>query len=184
MRGEDLFRDLEAQLTAAGAAELEAELADRTRREAARLTLVDRALGSVGWPVSLRVSGVGVVEGVVREVGAQWLLLDEGPGRASLVPLAAVLAVSGLSARSDVSTSAGQVFRRLGLAAALRVVARDRAAVSVWLVDGSTVTGTVDRVGSDFLEVSERHPGDRRERDGRPARTVPFAAVAVVRSGP
>jgi hypothetical protein len=185
MRWERLFRDLEAQLAAAAGAELEAEVADRTRREAAGLTFLDRARGAVGCRVSVRVRGVGSVDGVLREVGSQWLLLEEGAPREVVVPLAAVVAVTGLTARTDVAGAAGRVYARLGLGSALRAVARDRSAVSLWLVDGSVVTGTIDRVGGDFLEVTARGSGERR-RGGEVAsvHTVPFAAVGLVRSAP
>jgi hypothetical protein len=181
MRWDELFADLEAQLAAEAAAEQDAEVADRTRREAARLTLVDRALGAVGCRVAVRVPGAGDVLGVLREVGAEWLLVDEDGGRTTLVPLAACLAVTGLTARTDLTTSAGRVFARLGLGSALRAVARDRSAVSVWLVDGSAVSGTVDRVGADFVEVSER-PADDYPARATAVRTVPFAAIGLVRS--
>jgi hypothetical protein len=184
MRWDDLFRDLEAQLAAGEAAEREAEVADRTRREAALLRLVDRALGATGCRVAVLVLGAGDVQGQLREVGSEWLLLDEEGGRTSLVPLAAVLWLTGLTGRSDVTVSASGVFRRLGLGSALRAVARDRSTVALWLVDGSVLTGTIDRVGSDFLEVTERRPGEVRRVTGTPVRTVPFRAVALVRAGP
>jgi hypothetical protein len=52
-------------------------------------------------------------------------------------------------------------------------------------VDGSVVTGTIDRVGSDFLEVTAPGAGGPHRR-GEPAavRTMPFSAVGVVRSAP
>jgi hypothetical protein len=133
----------------------------------------------------VRVRGVGSVDGVLREVGSQWLLLEEGGPRDVVVPLAAVVAVTGLTARTDAAAAAGQVYARLGLGSALRAVARDRSAVSLWLVDGSVVTGTIDRVGGDFLEVTTRGSGERR-RGGEVAsvHTVPFAAVGLVRSAP
>jgi hypothetical protein len=184
MRWDDLFRDLEAQLAAAETAEREAEVADRIRRESARLTLVARALGAVGSLVSVRVLGAGDVRGQLREVGSQWLLLADDGGRSTLVPLTAVLGVTGLAPRSDVTTAAGRVFTRLGFGSALRVVARDRATVSLRLADGRVLSGSIDRVGSDFIELTERAVGEVRAAKGSPVWVVPFAAVSLVSSGP
>lgn len=182
MRWDDLFADLEAQLAAAGQAELVAEVADRTRREAAGLALVDRLRASCGARVVVGVAGAGAVDGLLAEVGRSWLLVDESAGREALVPLAAVLSVRGLGARTAAAGSAGRVFERLGLGAALRGIARDRAAVTVWLRDGSTVTGTIDRVGADFVEVSAAGPGETPRRAGSTVVwTVPVAALALVR---
>jgi len=184
MRWDELFRDLEAQLEAAGAAELDSEVADRTRREAALLGLVDRVRGAIGHRVAVRVRGAGMVEGVLRDVGPEWLLLAEEAAREAMVPLASVLSVSGLSAWTGVPGSGGQVVRRLRLGSALRGVARDRAAVALTLVDGSVLSGTVDRVGGDFVELGAHGVGEARRRaEVRSVRTVPFTALAVVRSG-
>ena len=182
MRWDDLFRDLEAQLEAAAAAELDAEVADRSRREAAQLALVDRARAAVGHPVTLRVLGAGPVDGVLVDVGAQWLLLAETSGRQALVPLTAVLSLAGLRAWTSVPGEGGQVFARLGLGSALRGIARDRLPVQVVLTDGSVLAGTLDRVGSDFVEVTE-HGEVRRRGEVTGVRTVPFAALALLRSG-
>lgn len=178
MRWDELFRDLEGQLAAAEAAELTAEVADRTRRESALLTLADRVRGAVGSPVTLQVAGAGRVDGQLVDVGAQWLLVADEAGREVLVPLAAVLGLTGLGTRS--ATPTGQVAAGLGLGSALRALARDRARVTVQLVDGSSVAGTVDRVGADFLEVSDRS-GEGRDV-AAVVRTVATAAVATVRA--
>lgn len=183
MRWDRLFRDLEAQLDAADAAELHAEVADRTRRESALVAMVDRARGAAGSRVSVRVTGAGVVDGVLLEAGSEWLLLAEPGGREALLPLTAVVSVAGLNVRT--ASPAGQVFARLGLAAALRAIARDRAAVSVGLVDGSVLTGTLDRVGVDFAEVSIHGAGEApRRSEVSGVRLLPFSALALVRSGP
>lgn len=184
MRWDELFRDLEAQLEAAGAAEFDAEVADRTRRESAQLALLDRARGATGHRVSARVLGVGAVDGVLREVGSEWLLVAEDGGREAVLPLAAVLSLTGLARRTGVPGSGGRVFARLGLGSALRGIARDRAAVSVCLLDGSLVAGTLDRVGADFVELSAHRAGEpRRQGEVTAVRTVPFAAIALLRSG-
>ena len=79
MRWDELFADLAAQLDDAAAAELAGEVADRTRREIATLTLVDRARAAVGHPVRVQLLGPEVVSGLLLEVGAQWVLLrDDG----------------------------------------------------------------------------------------------------------
>jgi hypothetical protein len=182
MRWDDLFRDLEAQLEAAAAVELDAEVADRSRREAAQLALVDRARAAVGHPVTLRVLGAGPVDGLLADVGAQWLLVAETSGRQALVPLSAVLSLAGLRAWTSLPGEGGQVFARLGLGSALRGIARDRLAVQVVLTDGSVLAGTLDRVGSDFVELTE-HGEVRRRGEVTGVRTVAFAALALLRSG-
>jgi hypothetical protein len=188
MRWDDLFRDLEAQLTAAAGAEMDAEVADRSRREAAHLALLDRARAATGRPVVLRVAGAGAVEGRLVGVGSEWLLLTDGVAgseRECLVPLPAVLSISGLAAWTATPDAAGQVGARLGLGVVLRGIARDRSGLAVTLVDGSTFTGTLDRVGADFVEISEHGPGEpRRPGAVTGVRTVPFPALAVLRRGP
>ncbi|MGH8968645.1 MAG: hypothetical protein ACRDV1_01710 [Actinomycetes bacterium] len=183
VRWDDLFRDLEAQLESADAAELAADVAEGTRRETARLRLLDRLLPTVGHPVRVRVAGLAPIGGRLAEVGAEWLLLEDAPGRQTLVPLASVLAVGGLGARSAPPGQEGQVFARLGLTSALRGIARDRLPVSVWLTDGTSLPGSVDRVGADFLELAEHGAGEpRRGGEVRGFRVVPFHALAAVRS--
>lgn len=189
MRWESLFRDLEAQLESAEAAELATEVAELRRLETARLRLVDRLRAAEGQRVSVAVLGGSTVEGRLAGAGSDWLLVDTarvggatGAG-AALVPAAAVVCVHGLSARSAAPGSEGQVASRLGLAHALRGVARDRLEVSVALIDGSALAGTVDRVGADFIELAEHPVGEPRRRgDVLAVRTLPFAAIAVVRS--
>jgi hypothetical protein len=181
VRWDELFADLEAQLEDAATVELAGEVADRTRREIATLSLVDRARAAVGHPVRVQVLGPGIVSGVLLEVGAQWLLLRDDAGRDVLTPWTAVVSLVGLGLGSVAPTDGGQVFRRLGLTAALRAVARDRAAVSVGLVDGSNVSGTLDRVGLDFVEISE-HPVGEPRRPGQVSavRTVAHTAIATI----
>ena len=182
MRWRDLFDDLGAQLDAAAAAELAGEVAERSRSEAGRVRAVDRIAAAAGAPVHLTVCGLGPVRGVLSDAGPDWLLLDEGAGREALVPLARVLAVGGLP-RGAAAPDDGPVARALDLRWALRGLARDRAGVVVVLRDGSAVTGTVDRVGADFVEVAEHAAGElRRAAAVRGVRLVPLPAVALVRS--
>jgi hypothetical protein len=183
MRWQALFDDLEGQLEAAEAAELQAEVAHRTRREVALLSVVDRLRPVEGHPVAVSVFGAGTVHARLLDTGVDWLLLEENGAREVLVPLPAVLGVSGVGARSEAPGAGGEVARRLDLRWALRGLARSRAGVSVVLRDGSAVTGTLDRVGADHVEVAEHPPGEaRRAGSVRQVRLVPLPAVSLVRS--
>jgi hypothetical protein len=182
VRWAQLFADLDAQFDAVEAAELAAEVTDRTRRELALLRLVDRLGPSIGGSVTVRLLGAGAIEGQLTGLGVDWLLLAEPAGREALVATSSLLSVSGLTAHTATPDSQGVLFGRLNLPYALRGVARDRSAVALTLVDGSTAAGTVDRVGADFLELAEHPPGEARRRDAvRDVRTFPLAAVALVR---
>jgi hypothetical protein len=183
VRWDQLFADLEGQLEAAEAQELVAEVADRTRREAALISLLDRLRAALGSDLRLQVHGVGVVSGVLDSVGAEWALVATDPVSQTLVPLVAVTSVVGLGPRA-VEAAGEALFLRLGMGSALRAVARDRARVTAWLVDGTVLTGVVDRVGADHLELAEDRDGcggARRSRD--PVHTVPFRALAALRLG-
>jgi hypothetical protein len=196
MRWQALFDDLEAQLEAAEAAELAGEVAERTRIEHGRVRLGDRLAAAAGSPVGLAVPGHGVVRGRLQDAGADWVLLDDGDagaggraagragGREVLVPQAALLSVSGLPRTAAAPDAAGAVGRRLDLRWALRGLARSRAGVVVGLVDGSSLSGTLDRVGADHVDLAEHPAGEaRRATAVRGVRLVPLAALAVVRSG-
>lgn len=145
------------------------------------LRLVDRLRAAAGARIIVRVHGVGAVEGTLTEVGVEWLLLLEAPGREVLVPTGAVLSATGLGRASAAPGTAGRVFERLGLGSALRGIARDRSPVTLWLTDGSTVTGLVDRVGADFVELSGSELEQRRLDELLPVRAVPFRALAALR---
>ncbi len=181
MRWEELFADLESQLAAAERAEDEAQLEELARAEAARLALLDRLAPAVGRSVRVRVLGGGVVAGQLRDYAATWLLLAEG-GDELLAPLDAVGSISGLGREATPPGSAGPLRRRLGLAHVLRGIARDRSRVLATLRDGTVLTGTLDRVGADFVELAE-HPLDewRRPDQVSAVLVVPFAALAVLR---
>ena len=181
MRWDELFDDLEAQFDAVDAADLVAEVADRSRRETAALRLVDRLRPVVGGLISLRLAGVGAVTGTLTGVGADWLLLADVGGREDLVAAHAVLSIGGLAAQSAAPFSEGQVAARLTLAYALRALVRDRSSVAVTLIDGSTAAGTLDRAGADFVELAEHPAGEARRRGAvRAVRTYSLHALAVV----
>jgi hypothetical protein len=185
MRWDALFADLEAQLYAAGRLALESEANERARMDQAALTLADRLRGQLGAPLRVRLSGGLAFAGGLAHVGSAWIVLDE-PGRSVLIALSAVQLVEGLGRPAAPEDPGRQ--RRLGLGSALRALARDRQDVALYLASGPegsfhTITGTIDRVGKDFLEMAAVPWGEaRRAGNVRGVYAVPFTAVAALAS--
>jgi hypothetical protein len=182
MRWDALFTDLEIQLDAAADDVLDSEVAERTRREFASTSFEGRLRAASGRFVELTVDGIGTIAGGVRRVGPGWVLLDVRAG------LPAVIATRFVSAARDLPVSAREmkpddgVARELGLAPVLRVLSRDRTATTVVLADGRSFTGTVDRVGTDYLDLAEHSVDEpRRSTVIRGVRTLGLSAVAVLR---
>lgn len=184
MRWQQLFDDLAAQQSELERRERAAEVAEHTRAERGQVELAHRLVAAVDSRLGLRVRGVGPVEGRLVDVGADWLLLEadllQPTGRELLVPLAALVAVEGLPRRSDPREAGAS--RRLGLRHTLRAVSRDRTRVRVHDVEGDHVTGTVDAVLADHLDLT-RHADDEPRREGavRGSVSVPYAALSLVR---
>ena len=183
MRWQQLFADLQAQFEEEETAAERGESASRARAEIGAVALAQRLRGAEGDMLSLRCGAAGQVNGALREVGADWLLVEDEQGRSSLVATSAVRAVSGLGRRTAVAEEVGVVRSRLDLRRALRGLARDRSAVQVVLDDGSRLSGTLDRVGADYVELAE-HPLDvpRRAEAVQRVSALVIGAIAVVRS--
>jgi hypothetical protein len=174
-----LFADLEAQYDAATEAGFSGEVADRSRREIALVPLADR-LRSKDGQAQVGIAGADPVVGAVAACGPDWVLLVTEAGAETLVPLAAIVWVRGLTTLAEATTSV--VAARLGLGYALRGMARDRAEMTVIVRTGERLTGTIDRVGADFVDLAE-HPLDEPRRAGvvRSTRAIPFTALSALR---
>ena len=184
MRWQQLFADLQAQFEAEEAAEHRGVDASRARAETGAVELVRRLRGSLGAPLTLRCRGAGAVAGTLVDVGVDWLLLEDEQGRSNLVAAATVRTVTGLGLRTAVAET-GAVRARMDLRWALRGLARDRSAVQVVLDDGGVLTGTLDRVGADHVDLAEHPAGlPRRAEAVRAVHVVVIAAIAVVRTLP
>ena len=110
MRWEGLFADLEGRFAAEERRELDDEVAERTRRERALVTLADRLAASVGSPVRLALTTGTAMGGTLLDLGAEWLLVRaDHSSREVVVPLAAVRSVTDLSRRAEAGRSAGSL---------------------------------------------------------------------------
>ena len=197
MRWERLFEELEARFDDLAAADAAAEQADRDRVAAGAITWVQRLRGATDHPVRVRLATGAAVTGTLRRVGPDFALIDDGLAGEFVVPLRWVVGVEGLT--SSTGTELSGVSARLDLRLLLRGIARDRSAVALTTagVAGgpgedaalgaaqAEVTGTIDRVGADFLELAV-HPAwePRRAAVVRSVVLVPLTAVALVRAVP
>ncbi len=181
MRWDRLFDDLEARWRAEHRRDLDAEVADRTRRARAEVVLAERLAAHVGGEIDVALVSGARLRGRLDDVGDGWLLLVDATGRSVLVPAAAVTGIGGLGVRSGTLGVAG---RRFGLGYALRGLSRDRAVVTVTDRGAGTMTGTIDAVGADAFDLSV-HPADEPRRPGnvRERRVVPVDALVCIRAG-
>lgn len=182
MRWDSLFQDMENQLAAARLLDLETDVAELVRMEESAIALADRIRGAVDSPVTVVLSGNVRFSGTVSYVGQEWLLLTEAE-RSVLVPLRHLTRISDLP--NGVLKPLSRVPHTL--AAALRALARERAAVRVYLVGAESagssqpVTGVLERVGADFMELAVVADGEpRRESSVRARYGIPFAAVVAI----
>lgn len=177
MRWDQLFDDLEAQLGAEERRERDSEVADRTRRERAGVELAARFAAAVGATLRVRLVTGDQLLGELLDLGEDWLLLRLETGREAVLPVAAVTGVVGLPARASATRTA----RRFALGYALRGLSRDRASVAVTDLGGQVVTGTIDVVGADSLDLAEHALGEsRRPENVRSRQTIPFRALVLV----
>lgn len=184
MRWDALFTDMEAQFAEGGKLAVESEISERARVEAASVVLADRLRAGLGSQVAVHLLGGRTFEGRLSHAGADALVLDEGLQQV-LIPYGAVARYAGLGRVSVAEPS--QVRRRIGLAHALRGLARDRAGVAVMvrhdMAKEGGLTGVIDRVGSDFMDLALVTPGEaRRAAQVRQVATIPFGSLGAIRS--
>ena len=181
MRWEGLFADLEGQLAAEQRRERDDEVAERTRRERALVTLPGRLAAAVGAPCGSASSAAGRSTATCTTCGEDWVLARthrRARGARADGRRGHRCGPWGRSPRS------ARTARRFGLGYALRALSRDRATVAVSLVGGGRpLLGTIDAVGADHLDLAEHDEGVPRRRENvRAVATVPFAALVAVES--
>jgi hypothetical protein len=182
VRWNDLFDDLEGSGAAMEQAERRLEIADRTRAEVARVLLLNRLRASEGRHLTVYALGAVRMSGRLDRVGADWLLLA-CPVEV-LVPLGAVARILDLPPEAVSPAGVGVVASRLSLGSALRAIAVDRARVAVALRDGTTLAGTPDRVGADFVDIAQHDDIAPRVSGVTSRTTIPYAAISTITRDP
>ncbi|WP_103061888.1 Fis family transcriptional regulator [Actinomyces qiguomingii] len=174
MNWDSLLADLESRFDAERRADITAEAADLAEAEIADLHLADRLRGASGRTVHLRTRGGAAVDGVVLRAEESFVLIGEGEGIQSLVPLPAITLASPLPGPAPAPVGG----RRPSIQAALRELARAGTRVRV-IFAAQEVTGRLSRVGADYIDVV---------RDGitpghaAGAFTIALPTIEVVRS--
>lgn len=190
MRWDRFFEDLEDQLDSEWEAERAALDTEAERLRLSRVTVRERlvALARHGRPVAVQLVDGSALAGTLRRVGADWFAVsgDAAPGGTSIVPIGALAGIGGAadavlsSVRdADPGPALGQ---RMSFGFVLRDLVRRRLEVTVHLVDGRTLHGTIDRAGADHLDLALHEAGAaRRAENVTGYRIVPFTAVVAVR---
>ncbi len=197
VRWERFFDDLEDQLAAEWEAERAALESEAERLRLARVDLRARLVGlarDAEAPLTIELADGLCVEVRISAVGADWIAAAEHAGghRLLLAPIPALRAVQ--AAHGDLLSSARPVehgdrlAERVTFALAMRDLARRRVGVAIGTASGSDgpsgriLTGTVDRVGADHLDLALHDAGaPRRASEVRSYRMLPLAAIAWVR---
>lgn len=196
VRWDRFFDDLEDQLAAEWEAERAALESEAERLRLARVDLRARLVALAGdaeASVTLELAGGDAVAARLAAVGADWFAAPESAGgrRLWLVPIAALRGLQ--AAHGDLLRSArpperaDRLAERVTFALALRDLARRRVGVAVGVVPGAdgagrVLTGTIDRVGADHLDLALHDQGaPRRAAEVRGYRLLPLSAVAWVR---
>jgi hypothetical protein len=172
--------------------ELEAEFEAGLRREAEQETVAALRAGigaTVLWEQLARrigsetvaFAGTRAFRGIVVASYPEFLVLRASDGSEHLIRYGPAVSVALPPQPSDLRPTPAGATRRYQFALALRELARRREPVRVELVDQTRVDGTIEAVGSDYLEVAEHDPGEARRRAAvRARRFVGFAAVVAV----
>ncbi|WP_255579661.1 hypothetical protein [Cryobacterium sp. PAMC25264] len=195
VRWDNLFDDLEGQLENELTAE-DAELrAEEERLRLGRLGLRQRLTGVHAGPTAsrvLRVVLVGAQTLMLRPTtfGRDWLaadLLEAGTGTPQcVVPFAAIAAIvlqpeQVAPSLAEAVDEPARMVDRIGLPFVLRDLCRRRKSLQIHTGAGQ-VTGTIDRVGRDHVDVAVHAPGTlRRASEVQQLRIVPIPQIQVVR---
>lgn len=185
------FEDLEDQLDSEWEAERAALDTEAERLRLARLTLRQRLVALAGdgdSPPRLELVDGDALTGRLAAVGADWVALTPDMRRvgAVLIPLAAVVAIgmphADVLRTARAGTASPRLADRMTFGFVLRDLVRRRTPLTVTVLGGRALSGTIDRAGADHLDLALHDRGQPRRSDlvtGH--RLIPFSAVVVVR---
>jgi hypothetical protein len=199
VRWDNLFDDLEGQLEHELNAETDDLRAEEERLRLGRLSIRTRLASLAG----IRTSGAAAILRVEllsgetiafrpTTFGRDWLAAElvgeAAAGGQCVLPLDAIAAVLLNPEQVEFSLdpepeSVTRVVDRIGLPFVLRDLCRRRKSLQVHTTTG-VLTGTIDRVGRDHIDLAVHVAGTlRRSRDVHQYRIVPLNRIQLVRLG-
>jgi hypothetical protein len=126
-------------------------------------------------------AGARAFRGSVVASYPEFLVLRAADGAEHLIHYSPAVSVALPAEPPTLRPAPPAAARRYQFALALRELARRREPVSVDLADGTRCDGTIEAVGSDYLEIAEHDLGEARRRAAvRARRFVGFTAVVAV----
>jgi hypothetical protein len=191
VRWDRFFDDLEGQLASEWEAERAALDTEAERLRLSRVSLRERLTaladrGGADAPPSFEMADGTVLSAHVSGVGTDWVALEGGRTGALVLPFASIAAIG--MPHADLLRSArpgparGALADRMTLGFVLRDLVRRRVGVTLHLTSGRMLAGTIDRAGSDHLDLAIHEPGTpRRASEVTGHRIVLFGAVAWIR---
>jgi hypothetical protein len=175
-----VFDDLETEFEAGLRREAEQETRAAVRAELGATVLWEQLARRVDSEL-VAFAGPRTLRGSIAASYPELLVLRAADGAEHLIRYGPAISFALPAEPPALQPTPGPAVRRYQFTLALRELARRREPVRVALVDGTDVDGTIEAVGSDYLEVAEHDPGEARRRAAvRARRFVGFAAVAAV----
>jgi hypothetical protein len=175
-----VFDELEGEFEAGLRQEAEQEALAAVRAEVGATVLWEQLARRIGRETTV-LAGARAFRGVVAASYPEFLVLPAVDGTEHLIRYGPAVSVAPSAQPPALRPAPPAAARRYQFALALRELARRREPVRVELVEGARCDGTIEAVGSDYLEVAEHDLGEARRRAAvRARRFVGFAAVVAV----
>jgi hypothetical protein len=175
-----VFDELEAEFEAGLRLEAEQESMAAVRAELGATVLWEQLARRVGLGTVVR-AGHLTFRGTIVASYPEFLVVRTADGAEQLIRHGPAVSVAFAPEPPPLRPTPGAATRRYQFALALRELARRREPVRVLLGDSSSCDGTIEAVGSDYLEIAEHDLGEARRRGAvRARRFVGFAAVIAV----
>jgi hypothetical protein len=175
-----VFDDLEAEFEAGLRREAEQETTAAVRAELGSTVLWEQLARREDSQV-VAFAGTRTFRGRVTASYPEFLVLQAADGAEHLIRHGPAVSFALPAEPPALQPTPGPAVRRYQFALALRELARRREPVKVALVDGTGVVGTIEAVGSDYLEVAEHDLGEVRRRAAvRARRFLALAAIVAV----
>jgi hypothetical protein len=175
-----VFDELEAEFEAGLRREAEQEAVAAVRAELGATVLWEQLARRIGMEAVV-LAGARTFRGTVVASYPEFLVLHATDGSEHLIRYGPAISVALPPEAPDLRPAPTMAARRYQFALALRELSRRREPVRLDMVDGARTDGTIEAVGSDYLEVAEHDLGEARRRVAvRARRFVGFAAVVAV----